>query len=298
MSIWQLFFPLALSSVVVLLGLVLQARIGARPAAWMAAVGVVSIGTVGFLGTLLIAVQYWAHAPGMSRFVSWCAMLVGDHHSVSNTAGLGATALALYGIFRLTLFIRACSIAQRNHRNLRSLIDRSVVVEDTDAIFAYSVPGSTPLTVLSTGLLACLKADEYAIVLAHEEAHFAHRHDRFLLVGRSAAALFPPVQVFARALEYALERWADEHAASVIGDRKSVAKTVARTALLAHAPVPPGVLAFAPVSPFSTTQRVRSLLRPPQPIPAWAVLMCAFAVGGLLKQLHHLESIIQSLCGM
>jgi Zn-dependent protease with chaperone function len=204
MSIWQLFFPLALSSVVVLLGLAFQARIAARPAAWMAAFGVVGIGSVGFLGTTLIALQFWAHAPGMSRLVSWCAMLVGDHHSVSNTVGFGATALALYGIIRLTVFVRLFVIAQRNHRKLRSLIDRSVVVEDTAAIFAYSVPGSTPLTVLSTGLLACLKTDERAIVLAHEEAHFTHRHDRFLLAGRSAAALFPPARVFARALEYAL----------------------------------------------------------------------------------------------
>jgi hypothetical protein len=133
--------------------------------------------------------------------------------------------------------------------------------------------------------------------LAHEAAHHRYRHDRFLFVGRLATALFAPTRLFARGLEHALERWADDYAAKVVGDRRLVALVVARVSLgsLDHG-VPLGALAFGAAGPFSTTQRVRSLLRPPQTIPVWVPFLATAIVGALLTQLHHFEGTLSSLC--
>jgi predicted Zn-dependent protease len=87
--------------------------------------------------------------------------------------------------------------------------------------------------VVSDLLLDRLDAESRAALIAHEEAHLSGRHCLFAAAARLAAAANPMLVPVARAVEYTVERWADEHAAAVTGDRGLVAETVGQVALLA-----------------------------------------------------------------
>jgi hypothetical protein len=73
-----------------------------------------------------------------------------------------------------------------------------------------------------------LDEDEQRIVLAHERAHAHYRHDRYLLAAEPAAAALPPLRALARRVNYSIERWADEAAAAICGDRRLVAITLGK----------------------------------------------------------------------
>jgi len=91
--------------------------------------------------------------------------------------------------------------------------------------------------VVSGRLLDRLDNGSRAALIAHEQAHLAGRHHLFASVARLAAAANPMLLPVARSVEYTVERWADEHAAVVTGDRMLVAQTIGQVALLAS----PGV---------------------------------------------------------
>ncbi len=301
MELWKLFLPLVFSAAIALVSVGFQSKIAAKTASWMAVGGACGIGLVGFIGSGLVALQFWAHSSLPNWFAQWCGALGNNHAPVSETVGVTLSVFVIVGVARLAGFTHQHRSAKRTRQKLRSLNNQPVLVANSNEVFAYAVPGATPLTVVSSELLVQLEVNEQAIVLAHEEAHHRHRHDRFLLVGRGVAALFPPARVFTRALEHTLERWADEHAATVVGDRKLVAVTVARTALLANrhvARLPFGALGFSLAGPFSTTQRVKSLLRPPRPVPGWALGVSLVALLSLATQVHHFETLLRALCPM
>ncbi|MBO0776161.1 MAG: hypothetical protein J2P34_07580, partial [Actinobacteria bacterium] len=54
-------------------------------------------------------------------------------------------------------------------------------------------------------------------------------------VAQLAAAANPLLFPLARAVDYTVERWADEHAAAITGDRRLVATTIGKVALLVTA---------------------------------------------------------------
>jgi hypothetical protein len=82
-------------------------------------------------------------------------------------------------------------------------------------------------------LLDSLGSRRRAALIAHEQAHLAGRHHLFAAVARLAAAANPLLLPVARSVEYTVERWADERAAAVTGDRRLVAETIGQVALLA-----------------------------------------------------------------
>ena len=61
----------------------------------------------------------------------------------------------------------------------------------------------------------------------------AGRHRLFTTLAHLAAAANPVLMPLARTVDYTVERWADEHAARVTGDRRLVAVTIGRVAMLA-----------------------------------------------------------------
>jgi hypothetical protein len=111
----------------------------------------------------------------------------------------------------------------------------AVVIVPGQAIEAYALPGSPGRIVVSGRLLAALDAAGQAALFAHERAHLAGRHHLFTTVAHLAAAANPLLLPVARAVDYTVERWADERAATVTGDRRLVAATIGRVALLAPA---------------------------------------------------------------
>ncbi len=297
MGVAELFFPLALVVPLAALMVVFQARIAAPVAARLAVGATVSVSVVGFVGAVLIAFQFWAHVPWTTNIVRWCAMLGDAHAPVSAGFGIVASLVVFTSLVRTARYWHKRRTASAQHASLRRALDNDVAVADDPAVFAYSLPGREPVTIVSTGLLAALAPCEQQIVLAHEQAHHRFRHDRYLHVARVAATVFPPALVLLSGLEHALERWADEHAASVVGDRRLVAVTVARTALIASRPnTSLGALGFTATGPFTTTRRVESLLRPPAKVPVWTLAPTVGVVAALVTQLHHFEGLIRSLC--
>jgi hypothetical protein len=118
------------------------------------------------------------------------------------------------------------------------------------------------------------------------------------LAGDVVASAIPFLRPLAGQLSHAIERWADEEAAAVVGDRRVVATAIARAAIAvtAHAD---GTLDMAT---GSVPERIRVLLAPrPRYVVdrAWSSIGClavALTVGASSIQLHHLFTFSQHLC--
>ena len=148
-----------------------------------------------------------------------------------------------------------------------------VVVADWAEPLAVAVPGRPGEILLTTGMLRILDASERRAVLAHERAHLAHHHHVAALLAGAAAAVNPLLRPARESVTYLVERWADEEAATGVGDRDLVARAVARAALATAthtAPVPAlgmhgGVI----------VRRVRALHSPPPPSARWQLAVLA-----------------------
>ena len=132
---------------------------------------------------------------------------------------------------------RARALAESYRRAARLHDDGTVVVVRGTAVEAYALPGWPGRIVVSGRLLEALDEPGRAALLAHERAHLAGRHHLFTTVAHLAAAANPVLLPLARTVDYTVERWADEHAAQVTGDRRLVAVTIGRVAMMA---TPPG----------------------------------------------------------
>jgi Zn-dependent protease with chaperone function len=111
---------------------------------------------------------------------------------------------------------------------------------------AYALGGRSGGVVVSRGLLALLDDDERDAVLAHEFAHLRLRHHRLLLfaqvVRTTLGAAVPAAREAAASLARELEVIADEAAATAVGDRRVVARALAKAALATAGSAP--ALAF------------------------------------------------------
>ena len=153
------------------------------------------------------------------------------------SAATGAAAAVLLTGAALAVAVmsrrRARALAESYRRATRLGTDATVVVVPGAAIEAYALPGWPGRIVVSGRLLSALDEPGRAALLAHERAHLSGRHHLFTTVAHLAAAANPLLLPLARAVDYTVERWADEHAARVTGDRRLVAETIAQVALLA-----------------------------------------------------------------
>ncbi|HEU5420266.1 MAG TPA: M56 family metallopeptidase [Streptosporangiaceae bacterium] len=148
-----------------------------------------------------------------------------------------------------------------------------VVVTGDEAADAYTLPGLPCRIVITTGMLRALTEAECQVLLAHERAHASSLHYLFTTAARLAAAANPLLRPVARAVTYTVERWADERAAAVTGDREVTARAIASAAMASAAAPPrrpgPGAAVLGAVSiPGRMRQagpvprRVAALLRP------------------------------------
>jgi Zn-dependent protease with chaperone function len=179
------------------------------------------------------------------------------------------------------------------------------------ALEAYALPGSPGRIVVSGRLLDALDDRGRAALLAHEHAHLAGRHHLFTTVAHLAAAANPLLLPVARAVDYTVERWADERAAAITGDRRLVASTIGQVALLtAPRPARPGAtlaitgarvrsvsLAWAGPVP----RRVAALLAPPPrrqlallAIVAILILTAGASAAEAARDLHALLEFAQA----
>ncbi|MGW2329297.1 M56 family metallopeptidase [Streptomyces sp. NPDC001700] len=165
----------------------------------------------------------------------------------------------------------ACAATVRRHLRARrraqeavaGLADELVTTLPDDEAYAYALPaasGRPGRIVVSTAMLACLNASEQRALIAHEHAHLAGRHHRYLLAAQLAARANPLLLPLRGAVAYCAERWADEEAAGAVADRKVVARAVGKAALVSRGTPAPTLAGFA--APGPVPRRVAALLGP------------------------------------
>jgi hypothetical protein len=152
--------------------------------------------------------------------------------------------------------------------------------------------------VLGDELVRSLTREERAAVLAHEQAHLDLHHHRYVRATEVCAAALPFLTPIARKVRFNTERWADEAAASAVGSRRLVARTIARVALLGE-PDRRASLGLAFAGPGALA-RVDALLLPPADDVGAPVAMASgvFAVTlvGSSVELHHLLAYLVHTC--
>ncbi|MGW0860724.1 M48 family metalloprotease, partial [Streptomyces sp. NPDC002690] len=82
---------------------------------------------------------------------------------------------------------------------------------------AFALPGRRGRAgriVVSRGMLRALGPEEREVLLGHERAHLAGRHHLLSFAAHLAAAVHPALRSLGPALDFHLERWADESAAA------------------------------------------------------------------------------------
>ncbi|MDA8284863.1 MAG: M56 family metallopeptidase [Actinomycetota bacterium] len=157
---------------------------------------------------------------------------------VGSAAILGAVVVA-------ALAIRALLRASRTQMSARvdplvgrhtSLDPHELVVLPALVPIALAVAGRPGQVLVSEGLLGALEPADVAAVVGHERAHLEHAHHRYLMLAEAVEGGFArlgPVRRSAAALRVALERWADEAAASSLPrGRDQLRSALVRTALL------------------------------------------------------------------
>jgi Zn-dependent protease with chaperone function len=211
---------------------------------------------------------------------------------------VGVIAAALFGGAALAAVRAAClrTVALvAAHRDARRLAgdgqpagDGQVLTIVDDSVDAYAVPGRPGRIVITSGMIEALTESEREVLLAHERTHVSASHYVFAALVRLSAAANPLLRPLAAAVNYSVERWADERAASVTGSRPLVAHTVAKAALAAaaaparragSAAVLAGLTGASQLGHRgSVPRRVDALLGPP---PQRSIVLLALAIAVL-----------------
>ena len=235
-----------------------------------------------------------------------------DPASVPAAIAAGALLAAAAAAACRALWRRAAALTEAG-RQARLLPGAGqVVVTDDEAADAYTLPGMPCRIVITAGMLRALSDPERRVLLAHERTHASGLHYLFTTAARLAAAANPLLRPVAAATGYTLERWADERAAAVAGDRQLAARAIARAALAATAAPPrkPRRAAHAAsvLGAVSTPARMRragpvprrvaALLRPAPDLRllllAAAVLLVAVAGVSALEAARDLHALLES----
>jgi Peptidase family M48 len=237
----------------------------------------------------IISLGFLAHAPIIGGGFRWCSMAFGLHHHLPVVVALPALLCATVGTTRAFK-------AWRVHRKLLMHDPGPIEHADDPNPYAVAMPGRGGRIVMSRGLVNLLTDDEINIVLAHERTHAHFRHDRMLLVARMADACCPVLRPLTQRLRFSLERWADEAAARRCGDRRLVARTLAKVALATNPT--PVLLGFAGLG---VSARAEAMLAPAPKAPGISTLIgilggIAMTAALSILQLHHLGALITALC--
>jgi Zn-dependent protease with chaperone function len=213
-----------------------------------------------------------AQLPALAARGGWSPGALAPGNLAPGWGLLAGTAAAALLAAALVVTVRAARSLARAGRACRRLSgpDRLVITPD-DRPTAYAVPTRAGAIVVSTGMLALLSAPERRALLAHEEAHLRHRHALYVLLADLSAAANPLLRPLAARVRLAAELHADEVAARVTGDRRTVARALARASLAASSPAS----AAAPQPGLAMAQtdaatRIRALTAPPRPRRRWA----------------------------
>lgn len=286
---WPLVFPAVVAVAVGLAAGRLQRHLSppAAAAAFAAFAGLAAVAVSG--AVIVLAAVFVAQLPWVSENLEWCRALTADH---SLPTWLGAGLL-------VGLLAMAAGVGRRRPLRRRPFPPGTdeLVILPTDEPEAYAVPGRPGHIVVSAGMLRRLDDDERRVLLAHERAHLRRGHHRYVLVADVAAGAVPMLRPLRERVRFATERWADEDAAAVVGDRRLVARAICRAALVQHE----GGRALA-LAELGVPARVDAMLDASSVSPRR--MTAASAVAALVTvalsstwQLHHLAAFASHVCG-
>jgi hypothetical protein len=291
------YLPLVLPAVFAPFAGPLAARLHPVYATWLLTGAALALASCSTLALGLLAAAAAVRFPLVAGLGHWSLPVLGHN----TPPGLAVALLAgiLLGVAALTVSrfgIRRFRALAGAYREARCLPGRgqTVVVADK-AADAYALPGRPGRIVVTDGMLSVLDEPGRAALLAHERAHLTGFHYLFTSAARLAATANPLLCPAARAVEYTVERWADEHAATVVGDRRLVAHAIGRAALAAKANRPHRLTPGALGAVFSGTReraharagpvprRVAALLAPPPPrrLILLAIVVAVVACAGI-----------------
>ncbi|PZH15535.1 hypothetical protein C1I97_08145 [Streptomyces sp. NTH33] len=265
-----LVLPLSAWPVARLAELHLHPRTATRLLTWVAAV----MAGCSTLCLALLMVVGTAQLPGNPLPDGWADPEVRaavPHDGVAGGAAIPALGLVAAACGR-TLW-RHRRVTRRARRALAGLRGAPVAVLPDATPYAYALPGAPGRIVVTTALLGGLAPAERRALFAHERAHLAARHHRHLLAVHLAARANPFLRPLRSAVVYTAERWADEEAARVVGDRRVVARAIGKAALLSSAAPTPTLAALAATGPVP--RRVAALLAPAPAVRRWPPVFTA-----------------------
>ncbi|MEU9210564.1 M56 family metallopeptidase [Streptomyces sp. NPDC048415] len=232
--------------------------------------------------------------------------LVHPLHTASDVVVLPAAAAATGALTVGAWTLARSALRQlRAFRAARTQADRrptagDLCVIDSPHPDAYALPGRPHRIVVTTAMLRTLGPDEREVLFAHERAHNAGGHHRFLVAAELAAHCHPGLRPVRALVALAVERTADEAAAIAVGDRRLTARAIARAALATRASrsTRPDFAPAATTGPVP--QRVAALLAAPARRPRaapWVALLLAVcatvsasaSTAGILAFHHEVE---------
>ncbi|MET8856645.1 M48 family metalloprotease [Streptomyces sp. NPDC004579] len=141
--------------------------------------------------------------------------------------------------------------------------DSELVVAASPTPHAFAIPGKPGRILVTASMLGALEPAERRVLLAHERAHLTHRHAALSTAVALAAAANPLLVPVRDTVVFLLERWADEEAASSVGDRNTTARALARAALVSQRARSGCALHF---SEHAVTRRIAALQTAPPPV--------------------------------
>ena len=245
--------------------------------------------------SMIGAMLTWGLEPIGDNLISALAGLwnILVNHAPATTLGLvhvfalsAALLLSAHLVFTLLLTYYRIHRGRTRHRDMLALLSSpsdtrpATVVINHPAPVAYCLPGGArSVTVLSDGLLEMLTEDELSAVLIHEKAHLAQHHHLLLwafAAWRSALPWLPTSQLAQQSVNELIEMLADDDALRVVKPET----LIRAVAIVGTGSAPAGNLVNAETlgaplgSPdeqekLGTVHRLRRLLTPLPPLPAW-----------------------------
>jgi hypothetical protein len=303
------YLPLLLPALLAVLARPLSDRLHPRHATWLltGAAAVLSACATLALGLLLAAAVVRLGPVASLGHLSMAVLGPDTAYRISAglLAGVLLGAAAVTAMNYLIRWHRGLTEAYREARRLPGR-SQAVILPDR-AASAYALPGRPGRIVVTAGMLDALDETGRAALLAHERAHLAGFHHLYTSAARLAAAANPLLRPAARAVEYTVERWADEEAAQAVGDRRLVAHAIGRAALAATPRRPSRVGAAVLGAVFPATyrdthtagpipRRVAALLKPaPRPrLILLAVVLALALLAGVcaMEAAHDLQDLL------
>lgn len=291
-----LFLPLLAALVAACFARTLHGPLGPRLAARVLAIVAVGTALAVLWGAGILAIGFLVEIPWITASAGWCRALYRADDRVVPLLGLMGLAVVAAAIGR------GGRAAYRHRRVVRgSTPGGPLEIISSRTPIAFAMPGRPGHIVVSTAMLDELDVDEQRVLLAHEQSHLDHRHDRYLMAAEVAVAAVPLLRPVAAGVRFSTERWADEDAATAVGDRRLVARSIARAALVTadHSSRRLGLASLG------VPARIEALLvtsgrRPAAPALALAVGggLTVFNLAGATVQLHHLVTFTAHICNL